>query len=205
MSAGWLREDQPDVAIQKILEAAEKAFIEHGVSGAGMGKIAEAAGCSRGTLYRYFPNRHDLHVAFVDRAALRIVERVREQARRQAEPSPDPTKRLTEFLLASVGEVRRDPATAAWFTPGTAGAAARMGRSSEVTESLATAFVARLLGMGGEDPDSRLRARWCIRIVISLLVQPGESEAEERALVERFVAPTLVAQPTPRGWQSDED
>jgi len=195
MRAGWLREDQPDVAVEKILDAAEKAFIEHGVSGAGMGKIAGAAGCSRGTLYRYFPNRHELHVAFVDRAALRIVERVREQARRSEAASP--TTRLTEFLLASVREVRRDPATAAWFTPGAAGAAARMGRSSEVTESLATAFVARLLGMGGQDPDSRLRARWCIRIVISLLVQPGESEAEERALVERFVAPALVARPDP--------
>ncbi len=41
--------------------------------------------------------------------------------------------------------------------------------------------------------ETRLRARWMVRVVISLLALPGESESEERALVERFVAPPLLA------------
>lgn len=188
MSARWSREDQPDVALDRILDAAEKVFVERGVSAAGMGQIAEAAGCSRGTLYRYFQDRHQLHVAYVDRAALQIVERVRQRVGRVR----DPQRRLVEFILESVREVRRNPATAAWFEPGVSGLAARMGRSSEVTETLTTGFVARLLGTGVDDPDSRLRARWFVRVVISLLGMPGESEEEERALVERFVAPGLL-------------
>ena len=85
----WLREEQPGVAVNRILDAAEKAFVEVGVSAAGMGRIAEAAGCSRGTLYRYFPNRHELHVAYVDRASRQIVARVRERVGRIDNPYGD--------------------------------------------------------------------------------------------------------------------
>lgn len=188
MSGRWSREDQPDVAVDRILDAAEKVFVERGVSAAGMGPIAEAAGCSRGTLYRYFQDRHQLHVAYVDREALRIVERVRARVGR----TRNPERRLVEFILESVRQVRSNPATAAWFEPGVAGLAARMGRSSEVTRTLTTAFVARLLGTGEDDPESRLRARWFVRVVISLLSMPGESQQEERALVEHFVAQGLL-------------
>lgn len=177
------------MAVERILAAAEKAFVEVGVSAAGMSQIADAAGCSRGTLYRYFKNRHELHVAYVDRAALQIVERVREHVGR----IEDPQRRLVEFILGSVWEVRANPATAAWFEPGVSGLAARMGRSSEVTGALTTAFVARLFGSVGDDAEGRLRAGWFVRVVVSLLGMPGESDEEERALVERFVVPALFA------------
>ncbi len=74
-----VREEQADLASQKILDGAAQAFIELGVSGAGMGEIARYAGCSRGTLYRYFKNRHDLHLAFVNDRAMRLVAELRVQ------------------------------------------------------------------------------------------------------------------------------
>ena len=43
MAGGWLREEEPEAAVGKILDAADKAFVELGVSGAGMAKIAEFA------------------------------------------------------------------------------------------------------------------------------------------------------------------
>ena len=183
MTTGWGREERPDLAIEKILDAAEKAFIEIGVSAAGMSKIAESAGCSRGTLYRYFPTRHDLHLAYVNREALRIVARVREAVAGVR----DPRRRLVETLLLSVREVRRNAATAAWFEPGASGMAARMSRSSEVVGRLTEGFASEL----GAAADG-LEARWLVRIIVSLLSMPGASEAEERALIERFVAPALV-------------
>lgn len=188
MSQTWSREERPDVAADRILGAAEKAFIELGVSAAGMAQIADYAGCSRGTLYRYFANRHDLHLAYVDRAARAIVERVR-AATAEIE---DPRERLVESILCSVREVRSDPGTRSWFEPGVSGLAARMSRSSEVVETLTTAFVRRLLEPGGGAAESRLRARWYVRVTLSLLALPGEDESEERALVERFVAPPLL-------------
>ncbi len=188
MTRGWLREDQPDVAIGRILDAAEKTFIERGVSAAGMAEIAEAAGCSRGTLYRYFKNRHALHLAYVRRAALGIQERVREQVG----GVDDPEARVVAYVLCAVREVRRNPGTAAWFEPSASGLGARMSQASAVVETLMTTFAAQALGPRRSDAESQLRARWIIRIIVSLLSNPGESEEEERALVERFVAPGLV-------------
>ncbi len=185
----WSREDAPDLAAGKILDAAEKAFVEFGVSGASMARVAEAAGCSRGTLYRYFPTRHDLHLGYVDREARRIVERVRDRTADVA----DPGERLVEAVIESVREVRRNPATAAWFEDGASGVAARMSRSSEVVAQLTGAFTAGLVGDGAGARERRLRGRWLVRVILSLLTLPGESEAEERELVERFALPGLLA------------
>jgi hypothetical protein len=71
--------------------------------------------------------------------------------------------------------------------------AAQMSRSSEVIESVSESFVVRLLDPNDDDPASRLRARWLVRVIVSLLTMPGENEAEERELVARFVAPGLLA------------
>ncbi|MGH0029180.1 MAG: TetR/AcrR family transcriptional regulator [Myxococcota bacterium] len=178
----WRREAEPDAAAGRILDAAEKAFAEIGVSAASMGRIAEQAGCSRGTLYRYFPDRHALHLAYVHRAARRIVRRVGERTAGIA----DPRGRLVEGILGAVAEVRGDPATAAWFEPGASGIAARMSRGDEVIEALMEAFVADLFR-----PSDPLRAGWLVRVVVSLLSMPGNDAADERALVERFVVPGL--------------
>ncbi len=187
----WLREEQPEVAVERILDAAEKAFIEHGVSATGMARVAEYAGCSRGTLYRYFKTRHDLHVAYVNRTALAIVERVGAQVA----PIEDPRKRLVESILASIREVRASPGAAAWFEPSVSGTAARVSRSSEVVEAFTAAFAAEQRGGQRAAAESRLAARWLTRVIVSLLATPGESEAEERELVERYAIAGLL--PTP--------
>jgi len=189
VASTWGREEEPDLAALKLLEAAEKAFIEVGVSAAGMAEIANTAGCSRGTLYRYFKTRHQLHLAYVDRAAQRIAVRVRAGIA----GIEDPRERLTEGILGAIREVRRNPGTAAWFEPSASGMAARMSRSSEVVETLTARFVSTLFGPREDDPEGRLRALWLVRVILSLLAMPGESEAEERALVERFVAPIPAA------------
>lgn len=188
VAAHWHREEQADAAADKILDAAAKAFVERGVSASGMGEIASFAGCSRATLYRYFPNRHALHLAFIDRTAERLAERV---ARRIASID-DPEERLIEGILRSVREVRSTPETAAWFTPGESGVTARMSRGSEVVEHLAATFVARMMRSGRDDAASVRRARFLVRVILSLLTMPEESDRAERELVTRFVAPSLM-------------
>jgi AcrR family transcriptional regulator len=189
MASAWLREEQADLAVDKILAAASQAFVDLGVSRTGMGHIAQYAGCSRGTLYRYFKNRHELHLAYINRAARDLSNRLNAELA----AITDPEERLIEGIVRAVDEVRKTPGTAAWFAPGDSGIAARMSRSSEVVESAAESFVEALLDPRGDDPSSRLRARWLVRVVISLLTLPGENESEERALIARFVAPALIA------------
>ncbi|TFH24266.1 MAG: TetR/AcrR family transcriptional regulator [Myxococcales bacterium] len=188
MAGGWLREEQADLAVDKILNAAAHAFVELGVSAASMSDIARYAGCSRGTLYRYFKTRHDLHLAFVNRTAVELAARV------GAEVSSieDPVEHVVESVLRSVYHVRNTPAAAAWFAPADAGLGAGISRGSETIDALTTTFIARLVGEREDESSDRLLARWLVRVILSLLTSPGESAEEERTLVARFVAPAIV-------------
>ena len=191
MSAGWQREDQADVAVDKILDAAEKAFIEVGVAATGMAKVAEFASCSRGTLYRYFKNRRELHMAYIHRSASTIVLRVREKLT----GIDDPRQQLVEGILFAVQDVRERPGTAAWFASGVSGATAQLSRSSEVIEAFTYAFASKLFENSENDPESRMSARWIVRVVVSLLVMPAESPEEERTIVERYATPGILQTP----------
>ena len=150
--------DQP----ARILDAAAGLFAADGVNAVGMGDVALAAGCSRATLYRYFPDRHALHLAFVQREARRIVALL---------PVGDPV----ETVLTALGEVRARPELIAWFGAADAGTTAELAQSDAV------------LGIVGDEQT----ARWLVRVIVSLLVVPGRDAAEERALVQRFVLPGL--------------
>lgn len=183
--ADWLREERTDAATDKILEGAARAFAEFGPGSAGMADVARFSGCSRATVYRYFPTREDLHVAFVNREAIRIHERVRVEWERVA----DPEDVLVGTILAVLREVRRNPSLAPWFSTDGAGFASRVGGSSRVVRAIAEAFVERLpRAGGGSEPSSR----WLVRIILSLLTMPGESETDEEEMLRRFVAPSIL-------------
>ncbi len=191
MGGTWLRQEQAELAVGRILDAAGRAFVELGVSKAGMGEVARIAGCSRGTLYRYFKTREELQLAFVNRTALDIAARV---ALRIADIEA-PRERLTAAIVESVAEVRRTPEAAVWFTPGDSGTAAIVSRHSEVIPALADAFVAALSPASEPEPDSDgpgLAAKWIVRAILSLLAMPAADAAEEHELVSRFVVAGLL-------------
>jgi AcrR family transcriptional regulator len=154
-------------------------------------------GCSRGTLYRYFENRHQLHLAYVDDQARKLSVRVRAAI----SGIEDPRERLVEGVMRAIAEARDTPGTAAWFTAGDSGIAARTSGGSQTVEAALAGFAQELLRSSPEteagraDPDAPLRANWLLRVILSLLTMPAGSEAEERALIERFVAPVILATP----------
>jgi AcrR family transcriptional regulator len=174
--SGWLAEDRRELAAERILDAAGELFAEHGIGAVSMGDVARAAGCSRATLYRYFADRHELHVAYVHREARRVGGLVAADAARVR----DPGKRIVTAVLAALRHVRETPSLAAWFAGGDAAATAELAQGSPVIEALGLGVL--------EDP---LAARWLVRVIVSLLIAPGRDAAEERALVERFVVPAL--------------
>ena len=176
---GWIGDERAQLAAEKILDAAAGLFVERGVGSVGMGEIAAAAGCSRATLYRYFADRGQLHVAFVHREAVRVGEEVAAEVR--AAGVVDPAEAVTLAVLGAVRRVRETPALAAWFRQEEAATSAGVAQSSAVIEALGLSIV----------PDP-LAARWLVRVVLSLLTVPGRDEAEERAMVERFVAPAVL-------------
>jgi AcrR family transcriptional regulator len=188
MSGAWLREEQADLAVDKILGAASSAFADLGVSRTRMGHIAQYAGCSRGTLYRYFKTRRELDLAYFNRSARLLSAHLKSELA----GTTDPRKRMVEGILRAVQEVRESPGMSAWFAPDASGRTARLSHDSRVINTLSIAFVEHVLGQDKPDPASEQQGRWLVRVVVSLLTMPGESAEEERMLVERFVAPGLL-------------
>jgi AcrR family transcriptional regulator len=175
--SGWLARDRSRLATERILDAAGDLFVARGPAKVSMGDVARAAGCSRATLYRYFSDRRELQLAYVHREARRIGALVaRETASVEGREA-----RLVAAVLSSLRHVRGTPLLAGWFGMDGAAVTADLVASSEVLDTLGLRLV--------DDP---LAARWLLRVVVSLLLMPGHDEAEERALVERFVAPMLV-------------
>ncbi|MCW2796335.1 TetR/AcrR family transcriptional regulator [Nocardioides sp.] len=174
---GWLGDDRTRVAAERILDAAAELFVERGVAGVGMGEIAGVAGCSRATLYRYFADRGELHLAFVHREARRVGALISADVA-DASDHPD---RIASAVLSAVRHVREAPTLAAWFRAGDAARTAELAQSSPVIEALGLSVV--------EDP---VAARWLVRVIVSLLTVPGRDDADERGLVERFVVPALA-------------
>ena len=178
----------------RILDAAGRCFVARGVTGTTIADVARAAGVSRPTVYRWFADRDALLAAFVQRAARRLGGQIAVTAGRG-----DPGGRLVDAVLAAVDGVRADPTLAAWFASEAAGAALGAAAASPVIEALAAAF----LGDTGDidDDDVRARARWVVRVTVSLLAMPGRDRAEERALLARFLVPVILDAPARRGTE----
>lgn len=181
----WLRAERASLAAEQILDAAGGLFAERGVTTVGMAEVAGAAGCSRATLYRYFENRDALRTAFVHRETRRIGTAVADEVG----PITDMRQRVVQAMVSSLRLVREDATLAAWFASSDAGATASLAQSSAVIEGLVAAF----LGDHGA-PETRRRARWVVRVMVSLLADPELDPAEERGVIEEFVVPVVVGE-----------
>jgi AcrR family transcriptional regulator len=184
----WLAQPRADAAVEQILAAAGRLFAEQGPGSVAMGDIADAAGCSRATLYRYFENRRALQTAFAHRQALEIVEVVTSQVAGSA----DGAERAVDAVLLTLDEVRSRPMLKAWISPENTAELLAILRDSPLVETL----TARLASTGRTTADLDL-ARWILRSIVSLLALPPSDRTEERRLVERFIAPLLTSSGAP--------
>ena len=191
MAGRALVREYNELAAERILDVAARLFVEHGVARVGMAEVAKAAGCSRATLYRYFDSREALRLAYIHREARRLDR----DLAAHAAAIRDPAERVVESVLETLRRVRRDPALAGWFAPDDVGIASVLAQSSGVIEGMVAAFLG-----DREAPDTLRRARWLLRVVLSLLAMPGANEAEERAMIREFVVPVVgpARAPAPR-------
>ncbi len=189
MSYGhWHPHSDEQVAVDDLLDAAGRTFADVGVARATMVDVARVAGCSRATLYRYFPNREALHLGFVHRATLRIAAQLADERDAGASDS------LTDRIMGGIAGVRADPLLAVWFEPENIAVPIAVSQSSELLQAMTAGIVGEL------DPDSRAeddiekRGKWLLRCIVSFLGMPAASVEEERAMIDSFVVPSLVAE-----------
>ncbi|OBI89173.1 TetR/AcrR family transcriptional regulator [Mycobacterium asiaticum] len=186
MTGDWLAESRTEAAADRILDAAEALFTERDPATIGMNEIARAAGCSRATLYRYFDSREALRIAYVHRET----HRTGRQILQRIDGVQDPHERLVVGITETLRMVRNSPPLSAWFDVARVPIAGELASRSDVI----TAMVASFLGSSGPDDPATVqrRARWAVRVIVSLLMFPGADEAQERAMIEEFVAPVVV-------------
>ena len=186
----WRRRDDAQVAVDDLLDAAGLAFERFGVAHATMTDVARTAGCSRATLYRYFPNREALHLGFVHRATLRIA------ATMTTEPANGSPDAIVDLVLHGIAAVRDDPLLAVWFEPENVAIPIAVSQSSDLLRAMTTALAGELAGELDGDArspaDVELRGAWLLRCIVSFLAMPAESDEVERQLLETFVVPLLI-------------
>jgi len=185
MAGDWLADRRSEAAADRILDAAERLFTERDAASVGMGDVATAAGCSRATLYRYFENRDALYTAYVHRETHRVFRDVGERVR----TTGDPGARLLDAIVAALHEVRENPALASWFAPAQRPIGGEMAERSEVIQALTEAY---LRALGWDDDRVERRARWVVRVMVSLLTFPGRDDADERAMLAEFLVPAVA-------------
>lgn len=98
------KESRPD----EILEAALTVFGREGFSSARLDEIAELAGCTKGTIYVYFPSKEDLFKAVVKKL---ITPRFREVDLVLRDTNIDVITRLKTFIRGGYIAVINNPAS----------------------------------------------------------------------------------------------
>ncbi|OBJ10326.1 TetR/AcrR family transcriptional regulator [Mycobacterium sp. 1465703.0] len=182
----WLGAHRTEAAADRILDAAERLYTQRDSDSISMNEIARAAGCSRATLYRYFENREALRTAYIHRETRRLGREI--IARTGG--IEDPRERLITSILVTLRMVRESPALASWFATTRPPVGGELAGQSDVITALAVSFL-HSLGPDAADVVER-RARWTVRVIVSLLTYPGRDEDEERSMIEEFVVPIVT-------------
>ncbi|WP_068165288.1 TetR/AcrR family transcriptional regulator [Rhodococcus phenolicus] len=187
MPRNWNDDERTRAAEARLLEVAEHLFTERGVDKVTMADIAAAAGCSRATLYRYFPTRNDLSSAYIRTTTERILRDIMDETA-SVDAAAD---RTTRAVTAAIRAIRDDPALGPWFEPD-AGLPAKTAVSHTAVAAALETFLAR--HTEAEPDRARLAdtARWLTRTIIGLVVMPEAGPEDEAAYIERFVTPVLL-------------
>ncbi|WFR72281.1 helix-turn-helix domain containing protein [Prescottella defluvii] len=168
------------VAVERITAAATELFLERGFDRVSAVDVAERAGCSRATLYRYVGGKPALVAAVVSAAAAGVADRVR-----RAVDGLDGADRVVEAILTSVAAVRADPTLSHWFAHTRSGGADEYLAASTDLTRLATT----LTGIAADDR----AGQWIVRVVLALLAWPASDTEAERNMVRSYVAPAFAA------------
>jgi AcrR family transcriptional regulator len=184
-------------ASQLLLGAAERCIVRRGTARVAMAEVAEEAGVTRSTLYRYFPGRTELITALLlARAEALVAGAV------AALPDPDDAAAsLAGLILYPVETVAGTPVTDALFSPQSEGLVTAVEYESDALFALALRHFGPVLarwqasGQLQADLDMPTTVRWLIAQAVLLLSSPWRAASPEdrRTLVEKYVARALLA------------
>ncbi len=104
---------------------------------------------------------------------------------------------MRDRILAGVRAVRADPLLAVWFEPENMAVPLALSQDSEVLRPMAAAFIGEMAASDIDEAELVRRGGWLLRSIVSLLSMPGADDQEEAWMVESFVVPVLLTDPSP--------
>lgn len=193
----WLNEERQELAVERILEAAREVFVRDGIRSARMSKIAEAAGCSRATLYRYFPNKETLLHAYMLQVSKDFESVLQEKLRGIRSFG----ERLVEAVALSVELIRSREDVAPFFSQEGLGLTAELTANAEAMRDQLTSQLEResrsssITGRLRDDVSPAEAGEWLTRAIFSFstLSTEDRSAAALRKYLRKMLVPALVA------------
>ena len=184
-------------AIRLLLEAAERCITRRGSTNVAMIEVAEEAGVTRSTLYRYFPTRAQLVTAL-------LLSRAEAFVSSSVAALPDPNSAhasLTRLILHPIETVGGTPLTEALFSRESEGLAVSVELESEAIFEIAYRHFGPVLarwhaaGQLQPDIDVTMTVRWIIALAVLLISSSWRqlSPTERTAFVDTYVARALLS------------
>jgi TetR/AcrR family transcriptional regulator len=183
-------------ARRRLLDAAGRCIVRRGNAQIRMAEVADEAGVSRSTVYRYFSNRDEvvlgLMLARVDSALGDLVRSLRHP--------DDPVRSLPEMVLARVESVAGNPLNEALFAAESTAVPAALEMGSEPIVELLLAHYEPLLQRWKRarrlyaDLDPRSIVEWIHTTTLFLLAPSWRhrSATDKRKFVDQFLVRALV-------------
>jgi TetR/AcrR family transcriptional regulator len=183
-------------ARRRILDAAGRCIVRRGNSQFRMGEVADEAGVSRSTVYRYFPGRDDVLLGLM---LMRVDKALGDLVRSLPAPE-DPVRSVPEMVLARVESVAGNPLNEALFAAESTAVAAALDKGSEPFVELLLRHYGPVLsrwkraGRLYDDLDFRAIVQWLHTTTLFLLGPSWRYRptADKREFVEQFVVRALV-------------
>jgi AcrR family transcriptional regulator len=189
---GWNR--RRNLLLAQYEQIAWKIFAERGFREVTVDEIAETAGVSARTLFRYFPTKEDFLLGFTRRGLQALVDLIAE-----LEPSPDPVRSVWRLIRS---HSLQDPQDVRLLTlwrraAGDAPeihARVRGERVHALTEAVMDYCAKSKGGAGSDDPEPRLQAGMVVGVEMAVIELWGRSGLELRELFEaaEMAVPDLV-------------
>ncbi len=184
-------------ARRRLVAAALRCIVRRGTGRISMDEVADEAGVSRATVYRYYRTREDLLLGVM---LSRLDQALDLVVRSLAEPS-NAVRSIPDLILASVGLVHGDTVNEALFSPDSRPIVTAVESSSEPIVEGLYRHVGPLLrqwqadGQLAPDLDLRQTMRWLNVVSVSMMVPPwlAMPTAEKRAFLRRYVVRALTA------------
>ena len=169
--------DRSAAAANRIYAAATELVIRDGLDALDIDTLAAKVHCSRATVYRHAGGKSHIRDAVLTRLAAAIVEKVR-----HAVEGLDGSERMIVAITVALQQIRSDPLRRLMFSAG------NLPEVKELHSSPVLAHLAAELTGITDDPQA---AQWIVRVVVSLAYSPIANSSDERAVLERFVAPAF--------------